>query len=98
MWNSLKVSVTVTILSVLITTTTAFAFSRFRFYGRGTLLKGILLIQVFPAILAMVAIFALVQQLGSSYLVFRSQHAHRVRIYLSWRGYGHQYLAHERIL
>jgi len=65
MWNSLKVSVSVTILSVLITTTTAFAFSRFRFYGRGTLLKSILLIQVFPAILAMVAIFALIQQLGS---------------------------------
>lgn len=65
MWNSLKVSVTVTLLSVLITTTTAFAFSRFRFYGHATLLKGILLIQVFPAILAMVAIFALVQQLGT---------------------------------
>ena len=65
MWNSLKVSVAVTFLSVLITTTTAFAFSRFRFHGRDTLLKSILLVQVFPAILAMVAIFALVQQLGS---------------------------------
>ena len=65
MLNSLKVSVTVTLLSVLITTTTAFAFSRFRFYGRSTLLKSILLIQVFPAILTMVAIFALIQQLGA---------------------------------
>ncbi len=65
MWNSMKVSVTVTLLSVLITTTTAFGFSRFRFSGRGTLLKSILLIQVFPAILAMVAIFALIQQLGT---------------------------------
>lgn len=65
MWNSLRLAVVVTILSVLITTTTAFAFSRFRFYGRGTLLKSILLIQVFPAILAMVAIFALVQHLGA---------------------------------
>lgn len=65
MWNSLKMAVSVTIVSVLITTTTAFAFSRFRFYGRGALLKSILLIQVFPAILAMVAIFALVQQIGS---------------------------------
>lgn len=65
LWNSLKIAVSVTIISVLITTTTAFAFSRFRFTGRGTLLKTILLIQVFPAILAMVAIFALVQQLGS---------------------------------
>lgn len=65
MWNSLKVSISVTLLSVMITTTTAFAFSRFRFYGRSTLLKTILLIQVFPAILAMVAVFALIQQLGS---------------------------------
>jgi len=65
LWNSLKVAVGVTIISVFITTTTAFAFSRFRFYGRGTLLKSILLIQIFPAILAMVAIFALVQQLGA---------------------------------
>jgi len=65
MMNSLAVSISVTIVSVLITTTTAFAFSRFRFKGRDSLLKGILLIQVFPAILAMVAIFALVQQLGS---------------------------------
>jgi arabinogalactan oligomer/maltooligosaccharide transport system permease protein len=63
--NSLKVSIVVTLISILITTTTAFAFSRFRFYGRGTLLKSILLIQVFPAILAMVAIFALIQQLGN---------------------------------
>ncbi|MFL7838420.1 MAG: sugar ABC transporter permease [Candidatus Promineifilaceae bacterium] len=65
MTNSLTVSIAVTLISVLITTTTAFAFSRFRFRGRDPLLKGILLIQVFPAILAMVAIFALIQQLGS---------------------------------
>ncbi len=65
MMNSLMISTGVTVISVLITTTTAYAFSRFRFYGRGTLLKSILLIQVFPAILAMVAIFSMVQQFGS---------------------------------
>ena len=65
LWNSLKVSVVVTIFSVLITTMTAYAFSRFRFYGRTNMLKTILLIQVFPAMLAMVALFALIQQLGS---------------------------------
>lgn len=65
MWNTAKVTISVTLISLFITTTTAFGFSRFRFYGRGTLLKSILLIQVFPAILAMVAIFALVQQLGT---------------------------------
>jgi ABC-type maltose transport system permease subunit len=65
LWNSIKVAVSVTILSLFITTTTAYAFSRFRFYGRQGLLKSILLIQVFPATLAMVAIFALLQQLGT---------------------------------
>lgn len=63
--NSLVVSTVTTLMSVLITTTTAYAFSRFRFRGRQTMLKSILLIQVFPAILAMVAIFALIQQLGT---------------------------------
>jgi len=63
--NSLGLSLVVTILSVLITTMTAYAFSRFRFYGKTNMLKTILLIQVFPAILAMVALFALVQQLGT---------------------------------
>lgn len=65
LWNSLKVSVVVTGFSVLITTMTAYAFSRFRFYGRQNMLKTILLIQVFPAMLAMVALFALIQQLGT---------------------------------
>lgn len=65
LWNSLKVSVVVTLISVLITTMTAYAFSRFRFYGRENMLKTILLIQVFPAMLAMVALFALIQQLGT---------------------------------
>ena len=65
LWNSIKIATIVTLLSVFITTMTAYAFSRFRFYGRQGLLKSILLIQVFPATLAMVAIFALLQQLGS---------------------------------
>lgn len=65
LWNSLRVSIIVTLFSVLITTMTAYAFSRFRFYGRNNMLKTILLIQVFPAMLAMVALFALIQQLGT---------------------------------
>jgi ABC-type maltose transport system permease subunit len=65
LWNSLKVAVTVTLLSVIITTMAAYGFSRFRFYGRRRMLQTILLIQVFPAMLAMVALFALIQQLGT---------------------------------
>ncbi|MCA9918110.1 MAG: sugar ABC transporter permease [Anaerolineales bacterium] len=64
-WNSIKISSITTVLSVSITTLAAYAFSRLRFTGRQTMLKGILLIQVFPGLLAMIAIFTLVTQFGS---------------------------------
>ena len=63
-WNSIKISSITTILSISITTLAAFAFSRFRFNGRVTMLKGLLLIQVFPGLLAMVAIFLMISQIG----------------------------------
>ncbi len=62
--NSVKIASITTILSVSITTLAAYAFSRFRFSGRVNLLKGILLIQVFPTLLAIVAVFLMVSQLG----------------------------------
>ena len=65
LWNSVKISSITTVLSVSITTLAAYAFSRLRFTGRQTMLKGILLIQVFPGLLAMIAIFSLVTQFGS---------------------------------
>jgi arabinogalactan oligomer / maltooligosaccharide transport system permease protein len=62
--NSLKVSIITSLLSLAITTIAAYAFSRFRFRGRQTMLKGILLIQVFPSLLALVAIFLMISQMG----------------------------------
>jgi ABC-type maltose transport system permease subunit len=62
--NSIKISGITTLLSVSITTLAAYAFSRFRFTGRVNLLKGILLIQVFPTLLAIVAVFLMISQLG----------------------------------
>ena len=63
-FNSVKVSTISTILSLAITTMAAYAFSRMRFAGRVTMLKAILLIQVFPNLLALVAIYVLIFQLG----------------------------------
>lgn len=63
--NSLIVSVTTTILSLAITVLAAYSFSRFRFRGRRTLLLTILLIQVFPNILAMVALYLILLQIGT---------------------------------
>lgn len=63
-WNSLKIATISTVLSVSITTLAAYAFSRFRFQGRVLMLKGLLLVQVFPGLLAIVAIFLMVSQIG----------------------------------
>lgn len=65
MWNTTKIALISSLLAAMITTLTAFAFSRFRFAGRGKLLLGILLIQVFPALMAMIALYALLDQLGT---------------------------------
>lgn len=65
LWNSIKISSITTVLSVSITTLAAFAFSRLRFAGRENMLKLILLIQVFPGLLAMIAIFTLITQFGN---------------------------------
>lgn len=63
-WNSVKIATITTLLSISITTMAAYAFSRLRFAGRVTMLKGILLIQVFPNLLALVAIYLLIFQTG----------------------------------
>ena len=65
MLNSMKVSSITSILAVLITSLGAYAFSRFRFRGRRGLLVSILLVQVFPNTLAIVALFLIVQQIGN---------------------------------
>jgi arabinogalactan oligomer/maltooligosaccharide transport system permease protein len=62
--NSLFVSTVATVLTVAMTALSAYSFSRFRFYGRRTLLVGTLLIQVFPNILSMVALYLLLLQIG----------------------------------
>jgi len=62
--NSIKIASITSVLSLAITTIAAYAFSRFRFRGRVTMLKGILLINVFPGLLALVATFLMISQLG----------------------------------
>jgi arabinogalactan oligomer/maltooligosaccharide transport system permease protein len=62
--NSMIVSTTTSIAAVLITSLAAYAFSRFRFRFRQGLLVTILLVQVFPNLLAMVALYLILQQIG----------------------------------
>jgi ABC-type maltose transport system permease subunit len=63
-FNSVKIASITSVLQLAITTVAAYAFSRFRFKGRQTLLKGIFLLQVFPTILALVAVFLMISQVG----------------------------------
>lgn len=82
-WNSLKIALITSVLSLSITTIAAYAFSRFRFRGRQTLLKAILLIQVFPALLALVATFLMISQLGDVVPVLGlNTHASLILVYL----------------
>ncbi len=82
--NSFKVAAISTFLSVMTTTLAAYALSRFRFYGRKSLLRAILIINVFPGILSLIAIYRMVQQLGEhiSFLGLDS-HATLILIYTS---------------
>ena len=68
--NSLFVSTVTATLSVALCTLSAYSFSRFRFRSRKRLLQGLLLSQVFPNVLAIVALFLILQQLGSVYPMF----------------------------
>jgi len=75
LWNSTRIAVITTALTLLMTAFAAYAFSRFRFRGRRSLLQTVLLIQVFPNFLNMVALFLILQQLGT-YIPWLSLNSH----------------------
>jgi arabinogalactan oligomer/maltooligosaccharide transport system permease protein len=62
--NSLIVAGTAAILTVILGALAAYAFSRFRFKGRSIGMMTLLLIQVFPSYLAIVAIYLIVHNVG----------------------------------
>jgi len=62
--NSIKVSGITAVLTVVMAALGAYAFSRFRFRGRRLGLFAMLLVQMFPAIMAMVAIYLLLLAIG----------------------------------
>lgn len=63
MKNSLIICIPSSLLAVSLTTTMAYAFSRFRFPGRRFGLLALILIQMFPAIMSIIALFRLLQML-----------------------------------
>lgn len=64
MANSLIVSLTTAAISVTLTCMAAYPLSRLRFRGRGRLIKGVVLIQIFPNLLAIIAVYLIIIQIG----------------------------------
>ncbi len=63
-YNSVKLSVGTMILAMCTSVTAAYAFSRFRFKGRNAVLQVLLLLNAFPQILTMFALFRLFKTMG----------------------------------
>lgn len=72
--NTIVVATTVAILSVLLSAFAAYAFSRFRFRGRRFGMLALLLIQMFPQLLLVVAIYLIVLKTGDVFNVLGLNH------------------------
>src|SRR5574344_17676 len=64
LWNSIYISVVTSGFIVLLSTTSAYAFARLNFAGKNFILNCMLIFQMFPAVLALVAIYALFDNIG----------------------------------
>jgi maltose/maltodextrin transport system permease protein len=65
LWNSIKVAAVAASLMVMLSTSAAYAFSRLKFRGKALTLNAIMLLQMFPAVLALVAIYSIFEVLGA---------------------------------
>jgi multiple sugar transport system permease protein len=65
MVNTLIISIPTALLAVILSTLGAYAITRMRFRGSGALLNGILLVYLFPGILLIIPLFAMIAQLGA---------------------------------
>jgi arabinogalactan oligomer/maltooligosaccharide transport system permease protein len=74
MLNTIVVATSVAILSVMLSAFAAYAFSRFRFRGRRFGMVALLLIQMFPQLLLVVAIYLIVLHTGDVFSVLGLNH------------------------
>lgn len=70
LWNSVKVATLSGIITLLLSTTAAYAFARMKFRGKSQALSALLLIQMFPAMLALVALYAVFDRIGHVFPLF----------------------------
>jgi maltose/maltodextrin transport system permease protein len=65
LFNSVKISVIASSGILILSMTAAYAFSRLRFRGRAAILDTLLIIQMFPAALTVIAVYTIFDALGS---------------------------------
>jgi ABC-type maltose transport system permease subunit len=65
LFNSIKITVIAVTLTVAITVLAGYALSRFRFAGKRAFMNGILILNVFPAVLSVIALFGMMQEIGT---------------------------------
>lgn len=75
LWNSIKVATITSVCVLALSTTCAYAFARMKFVGKKVLLEGMLIFQMFPAVLALVALYALFNKVGQ-YIPFLGLNTH----------------------
>jgi multiple sugar transport system permease protein len=64
--NSMKVALPTAFIAVILSTLGAYAIARLRFRGKNVLLNSILLIYLFPGVLLIIPLFAMVARIGSA--------------------------------
>lgn len=64
--NSMKVALPTAFIAVILSTLGAYAIARLRFRGKNLLLNSILLIYLFPGVLLIIPLFAMVARIGSA--------------------------------
>jgi maltose/maltodextrin transport system permease protein len=65
LWNSIKIATISAVLIVAISTTAAYAFARMKFARKQFILNSMLLLQMFPVAVALVAIYAIFEGIGT---------------------------------
>jgi maltose/maltodextrin transport system permease protein len=65
LWNSIKVATVSAMLIVAISTTAAYAFARLNFVRKAWVLNSMLVLQMFPVAVALVAIYAIFEGIGT---------------------------------
>jgi maltose/maltodextrin transport system permease protein len=83
LWNSIKVAAITSVLMLLLSTTSAYALSRFNFKGKKQSLLSLMIIQMFPNIMSMVAFYLMLNFIGETFPSFGTDtHAGLILVYL----------------